>query len=285
MRPPARQRPLEQSMRLRTHADRQHPPFSTRKARAAPEIRRLPEPAIRHRAPKPLARCAVFGAVIACRRNSSVDQQPIVVRRGQRWSAKIAKAMSGGVSSVRNPGSLHSPAQRARAQTFRRARKGAASPSRNCRATIKKAPPGFAGIVVSTSLAAAVAEAIRYLAKFGTARARLCTTPGERLAIRRLLGTPDSPAGTGCPTFGIDRRGDAFVVKRDDHLTTGSGISVGVLHPSALLNRIVSCCLDGRLIDRETGRVSLGDAAAGDADRHRALGLREGRPSESRSNC
>jgi hypothetical protein len=100
---PARQRPLEQSMRPRTHADRQHPPFSTRKARAAPEIRRLPEPAIRHRAPKPFARCAVFGAVIACRRNSSVDQQPIVVQRGQRWSAKIAKAMSGGVSSVRNP--------------------------------------------------------------------------------------------------------------------------------------------------------------------------------------
>jgi hypothetical protein len=191
-------------------------------------------------------------------------------------SPRYRQGHVGGVSLVRNPGC-------ARAQTFPSRVRGRGLGALAPRS--KKAPCGSAGIAVGASLPAAVTEAIRYLAKFGTARTRLCTAARERLAIRRLLGSAESPAGTGCPTFGIDRRGDAFVAKRDDHLTPGSGISVGVLHPSALLNRIASCCLDGRLIDRETGRVPLGDAAAGNADRHRALGLHEARPSESRSNC
>jgi hypothetical protein len=74
-------------------------------------------------------------------------------------------------------------------------------------------------------------------------------------------------------------------VKCDDDLAAGSGISIGIFHSSTLLDRIASRRLHARLIDRESGRISLGYAAAGDADRHGALGPGETRPRDDRNNC
>src|SRR6266849_3251132 len=78
----------------------------------------------------------------------------------------------------------------------------------------------------TNSLPVAVTHAIRHLAKLGALGARLRPAAGKRLAVRQLLGSPDSPTGARGPGLGIHCGRDALVAKRDDYFAAGFGIGI-----------------------------------------------------------